>query len=261
MTYPHPTPATPMEVDIGSESDLPSIKSPTRMSFIIRQGLEFFFFVSITLSFVICFLAWVILMTFTVLPLGIIARNWGGISAGYLAPIHLQSDVYANYRKKSKRLASEWDIEKAKPLPLARLRRGFVSHALITSPQPVSNLITMLPAETRLKIYREVILGNSTHVHIAVHRTQRPGRGRPMSWMHGQLCNLHITTVPVNDCKCFDGGSRGRTLPRCQAPYPENSGRGILALSKTCRQIYMETVDLLYSQSLSVSFPSPIHLQ
>ncbi len=221
------------------------------MSFIFRQGLEFFMFACFTLCVAIVFPIYVVLITFTMLPLTIISssRKWSNLSNWYLAPKDMQSNIYEYYRKNSKKLSLEWDIEKAKPLPLARLRRGFVSQELITSPQPRSCLITRLPAELRLQIYKEIILGNSTHVHITVHRAYKPGKRRPMSRMHGQFCNFCITRIPVNDCLCFDAVSYGPAIPRCRAPYPENSGRGILALSKTCRQIYTETIVLLYSQS------------
>lgn len=254
MTYPLPESAicNALEINKCSVPDYPSIKSPTRMSFIMRQGLELFVFSCFSLCLAILFLIYVVLITFTILPLTVISRKWSNLPSWYLAPKEVQCHIYAYYRKNSKRLASEWDIEKAKPLPLARLRRGFVSQELITSSHPGSGLIARLPAELRLQIYREVIQGNSSHVHITVHRTQKPGNRRPMSRMHGHFCKFHITKIPVNDCICFDAGVPGldgRAIPRCQAPYLKDSGRGILALSRTCRKIYMETIDLLYSQS------------
>lgn len=249
MRHPHTVPAMPIDVDEYVDPDTPTIGKPTKTSFMIRQVVEFVFFICLTICIIISSLVYITLVTFTILPLGMISRQWRNISAWYIAPLQLQCHFYRFYRKNSKRLSSEWDIEKAKPTPLAQLRRSFFSQEWIIPPQVRSNEFTKLPAEIRLQIYKEVIVGSSTHVHIAVHQTKKPGRKRSTSRIHGSLCSHRITKAPIMDCKCFDIGSCGPTIPRCQTPYSEASGRGILALSKTSKQIYMETIGLLYSQS------------
>jgi len=262
MRYPPPTSAMALGVGESTGPDYPRVKSPTRTSFVIRHGIQIILLACLTLCLAVSFFIYIVLITFTILPLTFISRRWSNLYHWYTAPIEVQRHIFDYYRDNSKRLASEWDIEKARPIPLARLPRGFDSQELLTSSLPGPSGITRLPIELRLQIYREVILGNSTHVHITVHRARKPGKRRLMSRMHGQFCMFDVRQNPVNDCNCFIISSYGygRALPRCQAPFSEHAGRGILALSRTCKQIYGETIPLLYSQSYFVLSSSLLHL-
>ena len=155
--------------------------------------------------------------------------------------------VLGNYRSVFQRQQAAWDYEMGKPppLPQKRKRRLSLGQTELVS-QSSTPFLTKLPAELRLHIYGHVIAGDCIHLHVAVHRTKKPKDKRTSSRIHGHPCSQPISSTPTNECTCYGFGYYGQSRPHGQLTLPENQGRGRLALSKTCKQIYMETINLLY---------------
>ena len=128
-------------------------------------------------------------------------------------------------------------------------------------------LLTKLPLELRQMIYEEVIRDGSEHRHVfelkkhsssearKSHRQRRHLRNRV--WGAGCRPGLNQWTIdhPVY---------LNRIAPCCPAclslgpdEYIEkDSPSGPIALAKTCRQIYLETIDMYYGQSIYGPFIS-----
>lgn len=120
------------------------------------------------------------------------------------------------------------DVNINNPKPLSGNRRS-LSESSGPSPYQPCRLLTQLPFEIRLQIWRYVLGDKVFHIEL------RPGR--LMSW----ICS---------DCKERDG--------LCHALWHlEGSNKesylkqesGVLALPQTCRQIYGETIEFLYSNN------------
>ena len=191
---------------------------------------------------------WTVVITFSVVPIILWRRGYRKVPEYYTAPFELQRDLFRSFRFALRKGKSEWDFEKGKPQPIALLQRGFKSHLGNTTTQPNSILLLKLPAELRLKIYEEVILGENTHFRITVHRKKKPGEKRPTCIFHGIPAGGYVSEVPCMDCNCFNLRQYGRGPHKCESGLPKYSGKGLLALPLTCRQLYMETINLLYSQ-------------
>ena len=155
--------------------------------------------------------------------------------------------VLSKYRSFFQRQQAEWDYEMGKPPPLPRKRKRRLSRGQDElKPQSSSLFLSKLPAEIRLQIYREVISGDCIHLHLAVHRLKDPKDKRMSSRIHGHPCSQPISSTPTNECTCYGLGYYGHSRPHTMLTPPEHQGRGRLALSKTCKQIYRETIELLY---------------
>ena len=166
-----------------------------------------------------------------------------------LDAIKLPGFVLARYRSCFQRQQAEWDYELGKPPPVPqrrkrRLSRGHENRKVQSS----SLLLSTLPAELRLQIYGHVIAGDCMHLHIAVHRIRGPKDKRISSRIHGHPCSQPISFNPTNECTCYGFGHYGQSRPHAVLTLPEHRGRGRLALSKTCKQVYMETIELLYRE-------------
>ena len=155
--------------------------------------------------------------------------------------------VLGEYRSAFQRQQAVWDYELGKPSPLPQKRKRRLTNGqtelVSQSPSP---LLAKLPAELRLHIYEYVIAGDCIHFHVAVHRTKKPKDKRTSSRIHGHPCSQPVSSTPTNECTCYGFGYYGQSRPHGQLTLPENQGRGRLALSKTCKQIYKETINLLY---------------
>ena len=158
--------------------------------------------------------------------------------------------VLSKYRSIFQRQQAAWDYEMGKPPPLPQKRKRRLSLGRNEPEyQASSAFLTKLPAELRLQIYGYVIAGDCIHLHLAVHRTKKPKDKRTSSRIHGHPCSQPISSTPTNECTCYGFGYYGQSRPHGQLTLPENQGRGRLAISKTCKQVYMETIDLLYCKS------------
>ena len=128
------------------------------------------------------------------------------------------------------------------PLPTRRTRRLTISSLAgtreakpQTSLQPQARLFSKLPPEIRQSIFGYVVAGNT----------------------------LHITRMPLRlgHVTCFEPWNTDRSFHKCwgmevlgstlyHGPFDKNRCNdldGLLNLLKTCRRIYSETIDLLYT--------------
>lgn len=253
-------PAKSME---GTEPDLANGKRPSRSAYWLSQALKSLLYICLVLFVFLLAVTWTVFITLTVAPIILWKRGYRKVLEYYSAPFELQRELFRSYRDALKNGTSEWDFEKGKPQPIALQPRGFKSYEGKTLFQSSSSLFLKLPAELRLQIYQEAITGESSHVIVSVHRRIRPGGKRSRCTIHGHFSNRDFGPTPAINCKCFDLHHNGlrtfhhygdRPLP-CDVDSARSPGQGILALSKTCRQVYMETIDLLYSKYTS----SPYH--
>ena len=249
-------PAKSME---GTEPELTDERRPSRARYYFGQLLKSILYVCLVLFVFLLAVVWTIFISFTVAPIICWKRGYRKVLEYYSAPFELQGELFRSYRDALRIGTSEWDFEKGKPQPIALQPRGFksVNENVNAQAKSNSNSLLLLPPEIRLQIYRDAILGDSTHVRVAVHRRMKPGENRSRCIIHGHLSERDFSESPAINCKCFDLHQNGfgtlhhyrdRPLP-CDVDAGGHSSRGILALSKTCRQMYMETIDLLYSMS------------
>ena len=139
-----------------------------------------------------------------------------------------------------------------RPLPLTRKRR--LSGGMV-KPQPHSLMLQRLPMEIRHMIYKDCIADGSEHRHV-VERLQgirvhnAPGWG-PRRYLWGLGCNKDARS---NTCKPYSSKFFANNV--CSAGQSDflhldrpTYGRGGLQLAMTCRQIYLESINLYYGTS------------
>ena len=246
----------------GTEPELAEERRPSRAGYYFSQLLKTLLYVCLVLIVFFLAVAWTIFITFTVAPIICWKRGYRKLLEYYSAPFELQGELFHSYRDALRVGTSEWDFEKGKPQPIALQPRGFKSVYPNVDAKSKSNSLLELPPEIRLQIYRYAILGDSTHVQITVHRRVRPGENRSSCIIHGHLSKRDLDESPLIGCKCFDLHQDGPRTPHryrgpplpCDVDAGKQPSRGILAISKTCRQMYMETIDLLYSKSFLICY-------
>ena len=220
---------------------------PRRSSYLIRQAINSLLYGFLVLLLLFLAIIWTIVITFSIVPVILWKRGYRKVPEYYSAPFELQSDLFRSYRSALRKGRSEWDYEKGRPPPIAMYPRGFKSQEGKALVQPDSMLILKLPPEIRHQIYKEIILEDSTHVRVSVHRRRRPDEKWPKCIIHGRLSTDPVGSIPAINCNCFDLREHGHRPLQCRVPSTGHPERGILALSLTCRQMYTETIDLLYS--------------
>ena len=164
-----------------------------------------------------------------------------------LVPSSLSVFPFDKQSYKDYRIEQENKMLEPTPLPSKRERRLSVGMAI---PQLQSSLLRKLPLEVRQMIYEEFILNNSEHRHIieCYHygvNTAKPktvlwgvgGNDRLQSWK--SLAGRH----PMDLRFCYSG----REPQMLSQALPKDSGGG-LTLAMTCRQVYVETMNLYYSE-------------
>lgn len=175
--------------------------------------------------------------------------------------------------------AQEVAFEKERPHPLPlQLRRRLSQAPYCAESQPRASFFTKLPFEIRLQIYREVIAGDGEHVHVVLHSPMRnPDRGTdtypnanamragkirgyrcdhafdesissPPAWhaVHGAWHILH-----ANEAEVIYAGYNLIARTHFSISFPKNRGWGPVTLVQSCKQIYLEAIDLLYSKRRS----------
>ena len=225
-------------------------KAPSKLGFLLHQIAGWHVYVLLTLVVLILSLLYVICMCFIVFPIAALTCKFRELPSFFSAPVRLQAELFRKYRHKFNYRNAEWDLEKSKPKPIPRLRRRTLSIHSGVVQQTSSPLFSKLPAEIRLYIYGLAIARDRKHLHITVHRSQDPKSNKSTSKIRGVPCQ-ESPCLPTKDCKCFNIKHHCRSMPFCTIPIMgglEFRGRGDLALLKTCRQVYMETVDMLYSK-------------
>lgn len=178
------------------------------------------------------------------------------------------------YHVLCKRQAQElaYEREKHRPLPL-QLRRRLSHTPCCPETQLKSSFFTKLPFEIRLQIYKEVIVGDGDHVHVVVHSPMKhPYRAGDIraeknamraGKIRGYRCNhafdYKVGTPPVwhlvehYEAEVVYAGYNVivRTHPSILF---RDRGSGPIALVGCCKQMYLEAIDLLYSECRSLPF-------
>ena len=197
--------------------------------------------------------------------IGIVARtpplwNLGDVPRGfYIAPLlpftwlaHCYRDVLL---KRYNLYRNERIMRRIEPVPLPAKRPRRLSEGRTAG--QTAPLLTKLPLEIRQIIYEDVIRCGSLHRHVLELRrssdAQKNHRQRrhPKQRVWGPGCKAGLTShcvferpmylTPVTPCSPI-------SLTSGPDPCIENSLRGPIALTKTCRQIYLETIDMYYGQ-------------
>ena len=197
--------------------------------------------------------------------LGIIARTpplWhlGDVPRGfYYAPLlpftwlaYCYRDVlltrYNLYR-------NERIMRRIEPVPLPAKRPRRLSEGQTVG--QTAPLLTRLPLEIRQIIYEDVIKCGSLHRHIlelersSDTRKKYRQRRHPKKRVWGPGCkawslshcafDIPMYLTPITPCSPV-------SLSCGPNQYIENSRSGPIALAKTCRQIYLEIIDMYYGQ-------------
>ena len=179
------------------------------------------------------------------------------------------------YHLLCRRQAQEIAFEREKPRPLPlQLRRRLSQVPYGAETQLGASFFTKLPFEIRLQIYKEVIIGDGKHVHVVVHSPWRKPDGaidphaNANAMRVGQIRGYHcnhafdktISTTPSShvvdaaEAEIVYAGYSIIAQEHFSISFPKNRGWGPVTLAKACRQMYLETIDLLYSKCRN--FPS-----
>lgn len=116
-------------------------------------------------------------------------------------------------------------------LPALRKRRLSQGHM---RPQTQSSFLAKLPLEIRQMIYEEVIRDGALHRHIVELRNIEIGA-------RNQLCGIGCKQSVWGSCTTVSNA------PETQSRKTV-SNRGPLALAKSCRQMYLETINMFYGE-------------
>ena len=182
------------------------------------------------------------------------------------------------YHLRCKRQAQRTAFEREKPRPLPlRLRRRLSQAPYCAESQLRASFFTKLPFEIRLQIYKEVIIGDGEHVHIVVHSPMRNEDGR--TYTHANANAMRTGKIRGYRCDhAFDqriyssigwpgpewhlvddaaeaevvyAGYNTLSQSHFSINFPKNRGWGPVTLVQCCKQMYLEAIDLLYSESCS----------
>jgi len=144
-----------------------------------------------------------------------------------------------------RRQRCEKKLRRLEPAALPSSRQRRLSQGRI-KPQTQSSFLTRLPPEIRQIVYEEVIRDGTLYRHII----ELPGLNNQA---RNRLCGIGCKQNHIESCDSLaihDMYNVCCTLPsgsktRFRKPW---SNCGPLALAKSCRQIYLETIDMFYGQ-------------
>ena len=156
------------------------------------------------------------------------------------------------WRKYKSRIA----FHRREPRPPPKARRRSVSEGKVVD-QRASMFMTKLPPEIRLMIYKEAIIGDEVYWHITECRNPQTGKRLSVAkknslWaFKSNVQRMKRASVASQICYFLEG-HRGLTphevdpnLLRCGLSAIPTHG---IAITRTCRQIYLESTSVLYSQ-------------
>ena len=230
---------------------------PSRTIYLVRQALEWLGFACLLIPIFIATVIWMeilILYIILIVPLNLFRNRRQGLKPSVQeflqfsrAPFEVMVFVYNTVYSRCKNQKARWDYEMGQPRPIASLHRDFTSVEAISTSQPGPNFLARLPTELRFQIYKEAFGGDTTMIRIAIHRKWRK---KPASAARGFYLPKEISPIPSPTyCRCFDFWGYTRSpIYTCYGYFTDFPGRGLLALPLTCKAMYVETIDLLYSQ-------------
>ena len=164
-----------------------------------------------------------------------------GLSRLMISPLDRNyAGRYRNYRVERENL-------RYAPAKLPRVRKRRLSDGRKAS-QLSSLFFKKLPLEIRQMIYKEVIIDGSEHRHIIEKwsTTSNGKRGRDQLW--GAPCMRQPDSI---ECWTEDVLVTGISMLLDCCFEPKTGCYGTLELAKTCRQVYLEVINLFYSSSES----------
>ena len=153
--------------------------------------------------------------------------------------------LWFNLFRRNRRRGRVYDFETDKPRAISLQKRRRLSLPAQVIPQPTSQLLTKLPPEIRLHIYKRAILGDSNWFDV-VDREVQPGnhkKGKCVFKNRAYPCV--ITESDLEDDTLENRLSFLHRIPRIRRH--DNHLAAGLALLRTCRQIYTESIGLFYS--------------
>ena len=177
------------------------------------------------------------------------------------------------YHLRCERRAQEIAFEREKPRPIPlQLRRRLSQTPHCPETQLRALFFTKLPFEIRLQIYKEVIIGDGKHVHVVVHSPKKTPDGvldphananaMRAGKIRGYRCDHAFDTsistilawhlVDATEAEIVYAGYNVIGRGHFSISFPKNRGWGPVTLVKCCKQMYLEAIDLLYSQCRSV---------
>ena len=162
------------------------------------------------------------------------------------------------------RIVQRWQKRKSvrafhdqEPRPPSRSSARDVSEGRIVQ-QQASKLLTEVPVEVRLCIYKMAILDGSTHWHITEYRNasgDHPPSKQPRNslWsFRSNIARMRQASVALQIFQTSEMHHHyltphevSRDLLRCAGQLPRQNG---LSIIRSCRQIYWEATPILYSQ-------------
>ena len=175
--------------------------------------------------------------------------NYDPIRLVWYAPISLYKWTLSVYQNRScagyRRQRPGKKFRRLEPAALPSLRKRTLSQGH-TRPQTQSSFLTKLPLEIRQIIYEEVIRDGTLHRHIIELKNIKIGA-------RNQLCGIgceQFKRAYCNSPATHDICSMCGTVANAPETLFSKTGSscGPLALVKSCRQIYLEMIDLFYGQ-------------
>lgn len=159
--------------------------------------------------------------------------------------------IWFNAFLRTKRRGRIWDYEMGKPraIPQNRRRLSHDQQTGITRPQNDSTFLSKLPPEIRMQIYKELFVGRSSHLHIINRRTKDSRTSPPDIKVRGYLCNRKHSEEKFATCGCMIGAHAHHDPPHAsEVQLPMHYGNGRIAILQSCKKVYAEAIDLMYSK-------------
>ncbi|KAL9098831.1 MAG: hypothetical protein Q9163_005574 [Psora crenata] len=238
----------------GDEEDLKDFDDPPprlvrAIAFWLWHPFCWAFYGLLTLIYIPWALAMHFLLLIAVIPF-VFLCFWGGgrkvFLYFYVATVVLPGKLlWFSLFRRNRRRARVYDFEMHKPRAISLQKRRRLSiHEQVHS-QPTSQLLTKLPPEIRLHIYRHVIVGSSDWFDV-VDGDVSPNKikkGKRVFKNRAYPCVLTESDIE-EDALDYNLGVLHRR-PRIRVS--NNHLAAALALLQTCRQVYIEAIDPFYS--------------
>ena len=237
------------DVDLRKEFDDAPPRLASNIGFWLWHGFCWFFYGLVTLIYVPWALAMHVVLAALAVPMIFICCWRAGRQVflyAYVITVMLPGKfLWANLFRRNRRRARIWDFEMGKPraIPLQKRRRLSVSDQ--SRCQPTSQLLSKLPPEIRLHIYKHVFVGRIAWFNVM------EGEVDPAKMKLGKP-NFKTSAYP---CLFAEGDiSEGtkeaaiRSLHRIPMICKDLKHlSNAIALLRTCRQVYLEGINFLYS--------------
>lgn len=158
--------------------------------------------------------------------------------------------IWFNFLRNNRRRGKIWDFEMGKPRPVPPQSRRRVSSSIAMTSQNASPFLIKLPPEVRQQIYRHIFIGNSSHLHIVQHKTEKSTMRVPKINIASYPCAHDHDEDDLEELSCNHPSYKSAIPSQAKtAEWYRTSNCGRLAILQSCRQIYKESINLLYSKS------------